>query len=329
MKQRKLIIIFSITIGLILVGLLVYQIPVVKSTVEWRYDQLRTRIIYFFNPPEEVTFVPQEQDVMITATPSPTPSPTEAQPDATPLPPTETPTPTATVPALPETVILEDVVYVDQHERWDYCAPANLAMALQYWGWTGPRDQIAKAVKPGVEDPDADIVKQSKSDPNVMPYDLTDFVIDETEYSAILRFGGDIELLKTMISNGFPLVIEVGFNYLSEFSGKFTWIGHYLFVTGYDDAEEVFIVQDSLLIPGESVKVSYDELYYNWRSFNYVFFVVFPLDHQQEVYDSLGNYLDPEWAARKALEVAHQDAETFQSNQEFFAWFNIGSSNVK
>ncbi len=328
MKQRKFIIFISIIIGLILIGVLIYQVPVVKSTVDWRYDQLKTRIIYFFNPPEDVTFTPSEQDIMVTPTPSSTPSPTETQPESTNIPPTETPTPTPDIPLLPESVILEDVVYVDQHERWDYCAPANLSMALKYWGWTGNRDQIAKAIKPGVDDPDADIVKQSKSDPNVMPYEMTNYVIDETEFSAILRYGGDVDLLRTLVADGFPVVVELGFYDYSEFAGKYSWLGHYLFVTGYDDAEEVFIVQDSLLIPGENLKLPYEQLYNEWRSFNYIFFVVFPLDLQADLFESLGDYLDPEWASRHALDVAMQEAEELTGVEEFFAWYNIGTSHV-
>ncbi len=329
MNQRKLIIIISIIIAAILIGLLIYQIPIVKSTVNWRYDQLKTRIYYYFNPPEDVSFAPQEQDVLITATPSSTPSPTEAGSESTELPPTETPTPTPVIPALPESVILEDVVYIHQHERWDYCAPANLTMALKYWGWTGNRDQIANTIKPGVYDPDADIVKQSKSDPNVRPYEMTSYVINETEYSAILRFGGDVELLKKLIANGFPIVIELGFYDHSAFTGKYSWIGHYLFITGYDDAEGVFIVQDSYLIPGENLRVPYDEIYNKWRSFNFIFFVIFPLDRQQALYDSLGEYLDPDWAARHAMEIAKQDAEELSGVDEFFAWYNIGTNHVK
>jgi hypothetical protein len=329
MNQRKLIIIISIIIAAILIGLLIYQIPIVKSTINWRYDQLKTQIYYYFNPPEDVSFAPQEQDVLITATPSSTPSPTEAGSESTELPPTETPTPTPVIPALPESVILEDVVYIDQHERWDYCAPANLTMALKYWGWTGNRDQIANTIKPGVYDPDADIVKQSKSDPNVRPYEMTSYVINETEYSAILRFGGDVELLKNLIANGFPVVIELGFYDHSAFTGKYSWIGHYLFITGYDDTEGVFIVQDSYLTPGENLKVPYDEIYNNWRSFNFIFFVIFPLDQQQALYDSLGEYLDPDWAARHAMEVAKKDAEELSGVNEFFAWYNIGTNHVK
>ena len=329
MKQRKLIIISSIVVALILIGILIYRIPVVKSSVDWRYDQIRTRIIYFFNPPDEVTFVPSEQESMATPTPSPTPTATEIILDSTELPPTQTPTATPDIPKLPESVILEDVVYVHQHERWNYCAPANLTMALKYWGWDGNRDQVALAIKPGENNPEWDIVKQSESDPNVTPYEMTNYVIEETEFSAILRFGGDIDLLRTLISNGIPVVIELGYYDLSLYTGKEDWTGHYLFVTGYDDNEEVFIVQDSLLIPGESIKMSYDNLYEEWRSFNFIFFVVFPLDQQQLVNESLGDYLDSEWAARHALEVAQQDIEDQTGNEEFFAWYNVGTSHVK
>ena len=329
MKRRKLIIIISVLFAIAIIGLLIYQIPIVKSTVNWRYEQLKTRITYFFNPPEEVVFNPSGQDSMSTPTPTITPTTTEIIPDATDIPPTEPPTPTPELPKLPESVILEDVIYVHQHERWDYCAPANLTMSLKYWGWEGTRDEIADAIKPGVINPDADIVAQSKSDPNVMPYEMTEYVNDETGYSAILRHGGDLEILKTLISEGFPVIIELGFFDYSEYAGKYSWLGHYLFVTGYDDNEGVFIVQDSLLIPGENMKVPYDELYNDWRSFNYLFMVVYPPDQHQNIVITLGDYVDAEWAARRALDVARQDTEDQTGIEEFFAWYNIGTSRVE
>ncbi len=62
--------------------------------------------------------------------------------------------PLLTATPLPERVILDGVVYVDQRERWNYCGPANLAMALNFWGWPGDRDDVARVVKPGINDPD-------------------------------------------------------------------------------------------------------------------------------------------------------------------------------
>ncbi len=131
---------------------------------------------------------------------------------------------------------LDGVVYVDQHGRWNYCGPANLTMALKFWGWPGDRDDVAAVVKPGIlSDPSLDFIQRGKYDKNVMPYEMANFVTDHTDFNIVVRSGGDIELIKRLIASGFPVLIEKGY-YEADYTGKIAWMGHYLFVTGYDDA---------------------------------------------------------------------------------------------
>ena len=117
-------------------------------------DALLAQIKYTLNPPDEAVFVPQQQGDPI-APPTLAATPTPQPPTAT-LAPTGSPqpsaTPTLTSTPLPESVILDGVVYVDQHGRWNYCGPANLTMALKFWGWPGDRDDVAAVVKPGIAD---------------------------------------------------------------------------------------------------------------------------------------------------------------------------------
>jgi tetratricopeptide (TPR) repeat protein len=224
--------------------------------------------------------------------------------------------------------VLEGVKYVDQHNRWNYCGPANLTMALNFWGWPGNRDDVARVVKPGVDEPDMDFIQRGKPDKNVMPYELTGFVTDDTEFNAVLRVGGEIGLLKNLIAHGYPVVIEKGY-YEADYTGKVAWLGHYLFVTGYDDAKGVFIVQDAYLQPGENLESDYDKFIEGWRSFNYTFFVVYPPEKEGEVFNLLGPWGDINWARQHALDIANQEISTTSGNDEFFAWFNKGSSHVE
>ena len=174
---------------LIILAALIYQIPFVKDRLSWRIDELKTRISYALNPPDQAVFVPDG------STPLPTPAVTTLP--ATPQPATSevTQEPTVDFPEvtgtpLPEQVILDGVVYVDQRERWNYCGPSNLAMALNYWGWPGNRDDIAAVVKPGINDPKLDFVQQGRLDKNVLPSEMVDFVASYTEYNIIVRYGG-------------------------------------------------------------------------------------------------------------------------------------------
>ena len=104
---------------LIILAALIYQIPFVKSRLSWRIDDLKTRLSYAINPPDEAVFIPAG------STPLPTPvvttwtaTPEPATAEVTQEPTEELPEVTGT--PLPERVILDGVVYVDQRERWNY-----------------------------------------------------------------------------------------------------------------------------------------------------------------------------------------------------------------
>jgi len=300
---------------LLMIGM--YFIPPVHSRLSWRLDYLRTRIAYFFNPPEEAVFQPEAQidlesavattraQFELTLTPEATNTPT---PGPTPLP-TITPTP------LPATVNLEGVKYEDQHGHLNYCAPANFSMALTFWGWDGNRDIVGKAIKP------------SEKDKNVMPYELQDFVADNVPgMGALMRYGGDVETLKNLLSAGFPVVAEKGY-YERDYNGKLGWMGHYQFVTGYDDTNETLLVQDTYL-DGPNFKVPYDEFIDGWRSFNYVFVVTYPSERESEVLTLLGPLADADNAARVALSRAETESQRLSGIDRFFAYFNAGTSHV-
>jgi hypothetical protein len=323
------IVLYVLVAAAVAVGL--YYVPPVHERLSWRLDNLRTQIIYFFRPPDQAVFQPAQQDQLAamvsatmqalqdqsTPTPSRTPSPTSG-PTATP---TITPTP------LPEQVSLPGVVYVDQFNRWNYCGPANLTMALNFWGWKGTRDDVAKVVKPGENDPKKSFIDRGKTDKNVMPYEMVDFVNNDTEYRALFRYGGDVALFKRLIAAGFPPIAEKGY-YEKDYSGKIGWLGHYQFATGYDDAKGELIVQDTYR-EGTNYHIDYQTFAEGWRSFDNLFIVVYPPEREAELLALLGPYADPQWAAQHALDVANQDIQDLSGIDLFFAWFNKGTSQVQ
>ena len=320
--RNRVILILAIGIPLAcLLSIVFYNLPPVHDRLGWRVDELRTRIKYALNPPEEAVFVPQAQTSqtqlatpvvrIITATPTITPTP--PGPTDTPTP---SPTPTMSPTPLPETVVLSGVKYEDQHQRWNYCGPANLSMALTFWGWDGDRDVVGEYVKP--ED----------KDKNVMPYELQDFVETQTEgMTALTRNGGDIEVIKSLIAAGFPVLTEKGY-YERDYTGKLGWMGHYQFINGYDDARQAFTVQDTYIQGGKDHRLPYDELIEGWRSFNYLFMVIYPIERGEEVQRLLGPWADPVWANNHALEKAQAEAESLTGIDQFFAWFNQGTSHT-
>jgi len=338
---KRIPLLLKILLGLavlVLLAIALYFVPPVHSRLAWRLDNLRLSIIDVIHPPQKVTFQPSGQDL---PTPTSLPTPTITL-TPTPLPtdqPTFTPTITSTPP--PASVVLKNVVFVDQMNRYNYCGPANLAMSLEYWGWKGEpgslmeiRDQIATVVKPGENDPSKNFVDRGNTDVNVMPYELVDYVNEKTNLKALFRYGGDVNLLKRLIAAGFPPITEKGIYepLLPDYSVQ--WGGHYSFTTGYDDNTQEFIWQDSYLPESTSVgknsRTSYADYSSYWRSFDYVFIVVYPADREADLMQVLGPWSDQYWAAQHALDIANQEIQsnTLTGNDLFFAMFNKVTSLV-
>lgn len=320
--------------ALLLLAVLVYNIPFVNSRLAWRLDNLRVRIQYALKPPEQQVFQPQEQaelerrvstivNATLTAlapTPAPSSSPTPLSSTSTQPGPTQTPspsiTPTISPTPLPTSIRLSGVHYEDQHNRYNYCGPANLSMALTFWGWDGNRDTVGE------------YVKTNKDDKNVMPYELQDFVLTQVPgYGAIIRYGGEISLIKKLVAAGFPVVTEKGY-YTYDMTGRYGWLGHYQFVTGYDDAKGVLVVQDTYVPQGENHEFTYADFNSGWRSFDYLFLMVYPLNRESELMSLLGDYADVDWSSRHALEIAAGEISTLAGVDQYFAAFNAGTSHV-
>jgi len=315
----------------ILLGIGIFFLPPVYSRLMPRLEGLQSSIKYWINPPEEAVFQPAEAAPTETSSNgtsgTQTPAPTLTQ---TPTP-TQGPTlaPTITSTPLPDSVILKGIRYEDQKNRWNYCGPANLSMALNYIGWNGNRDVVAKAIKPGVQDPKLDFIQQGRSDINVMPYEMVDFVNDETEFRALSRLGGNIDLAKKLLAADFPFIAEKGY-YEKDYAGKVAWLGHYQFVTGYDSKLNEVIVQDTWN-DGPNFRIKYDEFMAPeaWLSFDSLFIVVYEPEREAELMQVLGPYADPQWAAQYALKVAEDRILVTSGIDKYFAWYAKGTSHVE
>ena len=316
MKLIKRLLVAGLVIGFL--GVASLLIPAVRESVFYHLDEWSIRLQYALKPPEKQVFVPQAtsdenlQATLLAMAPVATSTP-EITPTITLA--VELPTPTSTtVPTpLPSQASISGVKYIDQHGLWNYCAPANLAMALSFWGWQGDRTDVGKWVKP------------FDKDKNVMPYELADYVRSQTNLDVVQRSGGTLDLVKSLVAGGYPVMIEKG-AYMEDISGKVSWMGHYTVVTGYDDNKAEFNTQD--LFYHADYPVSYAEFEHGWRSFNDVFLLVYPPDRDFSVMSLLGKYADE----NQALQIAAQEAsnEVYQDTgvDQFFAWYNRGTSLV-
>ncbi len=285
-------------------------------------EQVSLRLGYLIHPPQKEVFVPSQKGLappqitrisQATATlfVSQLATPSGAAKTEVFL---ATPTSTPAATPLPGKAALSGVVYSDQHgSRRNYCAPANLTMALSFWGWQGTRDELGRIIKP------------DDNDKNVMPYEMVDFIEDHTNLQAVLRVGGDKDTLRRFIAAGYPVLIEKGV-YFNDLTGVVSWMGHYQVVTGYDDAGGFFITQDSFLTP--DYQVSYEEMVQGWRAFNYPYIIVFPPDHEAMVFNLLGVDADETANYQNAAHKASNEIYGLSGIDQYFAWFNRGSSLV-
>jgi len=317
-----MVIIIPILACLCLLG--VYFIPPVHDRLAWRVDDLFLRVAYSLNPPAKAVFVPTQQGVslptvtpQVTATTAPPAVPAVTLP-ATPSGPTDTPAPSlppiASSTPLPAKVALSGVRYQSQAGRNNYCAPANLAMALSFWGWSGNLDIVGPVLKP------------DKMDKNVMPYEMVDYVTNNTKLGVVMRVGGDLDLIKRFLAAGYPVLAEKG-TYLHDLTGVVSWMGHYQDITGYDDAGGYFIVQDSFV--GADHKVPYEDMLRGWRAFNYTYLIIYPKDHETQVMSLLGADADETANYQNTALKASNEIFGLSGIDQYFAWFNRGSSLVK
>lgn len=298
-----------------LVVIVLFSVPSLREKVLWRVDQWKIQVDYALNPPEAAVFVPAAEQIQSTPIPQTTPTKSlQPSPTFTVDALLATPTPTFEPTALPSTVKLDGIIYQDQHGLWNYCAPANLAMQLSYWGWKGDRMDTGNILKP------------FEKDKNVMLYEMADFVNQNTEYKAMVRSGGNLNMIKKLIANEFPVLVEKGV-FIRDVNGKVSWMGHYAVLNGYDDEKQEFLSQDSYFKP--DFPVSYDDLLSQWRSFNYIFLVVYSANQEMKLIDVLDEYADARNADQIAYQNANQELYTTEGNDLFYAWFNRGTSMVQ
>ena len=298
---------------LCLASLVIYNLPPVHERLAWRVDNLRVSIRRFFNPPEEVVFTPQEQvDAIVNATLTAlAPEPTVTPPAPLNLTPSPSPLPSLTPTAIPARVVLTGIRH--EYQQFNNCAPANLSMAMSFWGWSGSQYDTRAYLRPSYQ----------IDDKNVNPFEIVEYVEQFTEYDALWRVGGDMDLLKRLVAGGFPVLIEKGLHPHDD-----AWLGHYQTVVGYDDARGQFMVYDSYEGPPEAYGAAYDYVGQFWRHFNFAYVVVYPPERADEVYSILGVHADPQVNFIHAANLALTEANSLGGREQFFAWFNRGSNLV-
>jgi tetratricopeptide (TPR) repeat protein len=294
------------SMGLLLLGVLLFQLPSVWPRLEWRYEVWSTYLKNVVDPVGQV----------------PTPLPSTPFATFTPVPPTptllatptgsETQAPTPTPTPLPPQVSLPSPKY--EQQGINNCGPATLAMTLRMYGWGGNQYDIAKIIKP------------VDRDRNVNPDELRYYVLNEAGWlRAEVRVAGDVDLLKRLLAANYPVIIEEASTLDPQDANgpnDDMWDAHYLLVTGYDDAGGIVIAQDPLRGPDK--KIAYDTLMKDWKPFNYLYMVIYPPKDEEGVKSILGANWDSDQNRQNALATAQ--AATAADPHDAFAWFDLGAA---
>jgi tetratricopeptide (TPR) repeat protein len=292
--------------GLLLLAVLVYQIPFVKSAVSWRVEKFFIYAKNVINPPGPVP----------TALPV-TPKPSTPTPVATATPVIElTPSamPTLTLTPLPAQAFIASPPFEQQTPN--NCGPATLSMALHLYGWEGSQADIASIIKPVIPDR------------NVNPEELRYYVRTQAGWLNMeYRVNGNIELLKRLIAAKYPVIVESVTSLDPNDAlgpNDDLWAAHYLLLTGYDDTAQTFTIQDSY--HGADLTISYSQLEAEWNPFNNLYIVIYFPQFEEEMKSLLGEDWEPSQNRQRALDSAQ--ADTAANSNDAFAWFNLGSDLV-
>jgi tetratricopeptide (TPR) repeat protein len=300
MKKRIWLYIGLCVVVIGLLGLISYQSPAVKMRVNWRVDVASTYLRSIFNPARYApTSLPQPQISLERMTPIATILVVQSKPTLK-----NTPEP------LPDRMLLDAPKY--EKEVYNNCGAATLTMLLRMYGWEGDQDDIGSIIKPNVDDK------------NVNIDELVYYVRNYAGWlNADFRVAGDIALLKRMLANGFPVIIESGMRLDQSYRvNDDRWGGHYLLVTGYDDDAGLFTVQDSWYSANRLL--TYDELDANWKAFNRAYLLVFLPDQSEQIEELVGENWNEETNRVSALNIALDETEA--DPDDTFAWFNVGTN---
>ena len=194
-----------------------------------------------------------------------------------------------------------------QWQTWNNCGPSTITMNLSYYG--RPETQVESA----------QLLKPNQEDKNVNPDELATYA-RTLGFEAVTRVGGDLDLLKQLLSNGIPVIVEFWLN--PEDNGG---LGHYRLFTGYDEVGGYFLAEDSL--SGSGIQVPMVEFDPFWQVFNRTYVVAYPPEQTALVHAIIDQEMIDQTMFERALATAQSEAKNNPNNA--YAWFNIGTNYAR
>jgi tetratricopeptide (TPR) repeat protein len=221
--------------------------------------------------------------------------------------------PNFTVASLPPSTRLAGLSPV--YQQVNRCSSAALTIQLSYFGYQGSYDDTIRFLNPHAEDVAVRLDEMAQ-------------YAELQGLRAVARIGGTLDLLRMLVGNGFPVLIE---NVYYDGPGAFQdWMAHNRVVMGYDDALQTVYVFDSLLgngADGQGRAIPYAEIDERWKAFNRDYLVLYRPEEEERIRAILGDQWDTTANAQWALEQSQAELNTERADS--FTLFNAGSSLVE
>lgn len=196
--------------------------------------------------------------------------------------------------------MLEPMVH--EYQKLNNCGPIAAEIVLSYYGIFKTQFEVAAAIRP------------HKDDKAVFPEDILRYM-GQFGLVGKVRVNGNTLLLKSLVSNGIPVITETLLKTDDD-------IGHYRVVRGYSDQEGVFILGDPYY--GAAVPMSYSEFDQVWRAYNRRYLPIYRPDSEAVVKSVLGVDYDEHADFEGALKLAQE--MTLSNPTDIQAWLNLGES---
>jgi hypothetical protein len=188
------------------------------------------------------------------------------------------------------------------------CGPAAVVMALSTFGVDANQEDARLALR----GPD---VRRGMGPQGVGPW-----VKDNFDLRSTWRNDGTNALLKRLVANGFvPMVTQ----WMQD--PTVSRIAHWRTVRGYDDAQGVFFVNDSIL--GNMVPLSYDWFGRNWQSFQYRYMVIYRAEDEPLLRAIIGKEWSEPVMRQSLYERAKSEALAQDTNLSWLAYGEAAYAN--
>lgn len=184
------------------------------------------------------------------------------------------------------------------YQTFNNCGPANLSMILSYYGIKKSQKELGQLLRP-YQHPKGD-----NDDKTVFPEEFV-AAVESHGLKSLHRPNGSIQLIKLFLANEVPVVVKTLLKKTEDSA-------HFRVVRGFDEENQVMIVDDSYFGPNR--KISYFDFLSMWQPFGYVYMPVYREPKEAVVKAILGEEIDMEVAYWRAINRAQEEIEKDSAN---------------